>query len=154
MKALIIYADFASAVKASAVLRRAAHRAKVGAQWNIRPWRVDILRFAPAADETLMEAVDADVLVLAGPRVYSLPAWLMEWLESWGNRRQAEDCALVVLREETEGKGSTPEAPELSLFAERHGLDFIVEHDTSRDDEILSSERTVVSSSTSKLHYE
>src|SRR5260370_22552993 len=37
MKALIIYDDFASAVKASTVLLRAAHRAKLVAQCYIRP---------------------------------------------------------------------------------------------------------------------
>ena len=142
MKALIIYDDFASAVRASTALRQAAHRAKVRANWNLRPWRADILRFTPAADAALNDAVDADVIMLAGRRVYALPPWLRQWLESWGSRRKAEDCALVVVRDETEGKGSAPH-PELSLFAERHGLDFIVENDTSSDDEILSSVLTL-----------
>jgi hypothetical protein len=142
MKALIIYDDFASAVRASTALRQAAHRPKVRANWNLRPWRADILRFTPAADEALNDAVDADVIMLAGRPVYALPPWLRQWLEYWGSRRKAEDCALVVVRDETEGKGSAPN-PELSLFAQRHGLDFIVENDTSSDDEILSSVLTL-----------
>lgn len=137
MKALIIYDDFASAVRASTALRQAAHRAKLRANWNLRPWRSDILGFAPTADEALKDAVDADVIMLAGRRVYALPPWLRQWLESWGSRRKSEDCALVVVRDETEGKGSAPN-PGLSLFAERHRLDFIVENDASTDDEILS----------------
>ena len=142
MKALIIYDDFASAVRASTALRQAAHRAKVRAYWNLRPWRADILRFAPAAHEALNDALDADVIVLAGRRVYALRPWLTQWMESWGSRRKAEDCALVVVRGENEEKGSAPN-PELSRFAKRHRLDFIVENDTSSDDEILSSVLTL-----------
>ena len=89
MKALIIYDDFASAVRASTALRQAAHRAKVRANWNLRPWRADILRFTTAADEALNDAVDADVIMLAGRRVYALPPWLRQWLESWASRRKA-----------------------------------------------------------------
>ena len=142
MKALIIYDDFTSAIRASTALRQAAHRAKVRANCNLRPWRADILTFAPAADEALKDAVDADVIMLAGRRVYALPLWLRQWLESWASRRKPEDCALVVVRDETEVKDSAPN-PELSLFAERHGLDFIVENDISSDDEILSSVLTL-----------
>jgi hypothetical protein len=142
MKSLIIYHDVSAAVRACAVLRCAASRAKVRARWDIKPWRVDVLRLPLAADEAMREALDADLIVLAGPRVYSLPPWLNQWLESWANRRQAGDCALVVVREATDGKGPAPD-PKLSLFAERHGLDFIVERDTSCDDEMLSSVLTL-----------
>jgi hypothetical protein len=76
--------------------------------------------------------------MLAGRRVYALPPWLGQWLESWGSRRKPENCALVVVRDESEGKGSAPN-PEMSLFAQRHRLDCIVENETASDDEILSS---------------
>jgi hypothetical protein len=142
MNALIIYDDFASAIRASTALRQAAYRAKVRANWNLRPWRADILRFAPTADEALNDAVDADVVMLVGRRVYALPPWLSQWLESWGSRRKPEDCALIVVRDETDRKGSAPNA-ELSRFAEKHSLDFIVENDTSSDDGILSSVLTL-----------
>jgi hypothetical protein len=37
MKALIIYDDFNSAVKANATLQHSAHKADFAVQWNIRP---------------------------------------------------------------------------------------------------------------------
>ncbi len=134
MKAVIIYDDVASAARSVAILRRTLSLANVSAEWNIKPWCVDVLSLPMVADEALLEALDADIMVLAGPRVYSLSPSLNQWLESWGNRRQAADCALVVVREGTDGRDRAPD-PALSIFAERHDLDFIVEHNTLRDDE-------------------
>src|SRR4029077_13046842 len=88
MNALIIYDNFSSATTAVATLQRAAHHAELDAQWNMRPWRVDVLRLPSAADEALREAADADLIVLAGPQAYPLPTWLKEWLERWAKRRQ------------------------------------------------------------------
>src|SRR5882724_6657766 len=98
MTALIIYDNLASATTAVATLQHAAHRAELNAPWNIKPWRVDVLRFPLAADEALEEAADADLIVFAGPQAYLLPTWLKEWLERWTTRRQVEDVALAVMR--------------------------------------------------------
>ncbi|HWY78598.1 MAG TPA: hypothetical protein VN281_23485, partial [Verrucomicrobiae bacterium] len=76
MKALIIYDDFTGAVRAGAALQRATWSANVNADWDIRPWRTDVLRVASAADEALKEAADADLIVFAGSGAYSLPVWL------------------------------------------------------------------------------
>ena len=56
MKALIIYDDFAGAARAGAALQHATWSANVSADWDIRPWRTDVLRVASAADEALIEA--------------------------------------------------------------------------------------------------
>ena len=93
----------------------------------MKPWRVDILRLPSAADEALMEAADADLIVLAGPQAYPLPTWLKEWLERWAKRRQVRDVALAVMRGGTGGEISRPSAPpELFSFAARHGLRLIL----------------------------
>jgi hypothetical protein len=135
MKALIIYDNFACAVKARSTLQRAAYRANAGAHSNIKPWRLDVLRVPSAADEALMEAADADLIVFAGPRAYSLPAWLEEWLECWVMRREVEDPALGAVRDGTGGELAALAAPRLSRFAERYGLSFIIENETAREDQ-------------------
>ena len=61
MKAVIIYDDVASAARSIAILRRASSLANVSAEWNIKPWRVDVLSLPMAADEALLEALDADI---------------------------------------------------------------------------------------------
>src|ERR1035438_1937569 len=88
MKALIIYDDFHSAVKANASLQHSAHKADFAGQWNIRPWRVDLLKFPPIGDEALTEALDAHVIVFAGHSAHSLPFWLERWLEQWAKYRR------------------------------------------------------------------
>lgn len=124
MKVFVVYEDVTFAGRACAALRQAASRAKVHAKCDIRPWRVDILRLALAADEAMVEAVDADLVVLAGLRASSLPAWLKEWLECWGICRQTADPALLVISDKASGKHSGGITRELLRFAARNDVDF------------------------------
>jgi len=142
MNALIIYDNFSSATTALATIQHAAHRAELNTQWNIKPWRVDVLRFPLAADEALEEAADADLIVFAGPQTYQPPTWLKEWLECWAKLRQVGDAALAVICDRTGGGQSAPAAPELSRFAVRHGLSFITESENVREHVAASVVRT------------
>jgi hypothetical protein len=125
MNAVIIYDDFDFAAKAQAVLKHAAHCADEGAQWNVKPWRLDLLNFPPAADAALAEATDAHLIVFALRPARFVPAWLVDWLETWSARREVPEAALAVW----EG-GSADALParatgELSRFADHHRLRFI-----------------------------
>jgi len=141
MKALIIYDDLTGATRAMAALKRAALRANVGADWDIKPWRTDALKFPSVADRALIEAADADLIVLAGPQAHSLPTWLEDWLRCWVIRRNIEDAALAVLYGESAGVLVAPGAPHLSQFAEGHGLSLITESETTPKDQSLSAPR-------------
>jgi len=142
MNALIIYDKLSSATIAVGTLQHAAHRAELNAQWNIKLWRMDVLRLPWAADEALKEAADADLIVFAGPQAYRPPTWLKEWLERWARRRRVEDVALAVMRSGNGGKIASPAAPELSRFALRHGLSFITESEGVREQVAASVVRT------------
>lgn len=132
MKALIIYDDFNSAVKASITLLHSAHQADFTVRWNIRPWRADLLKFPPTADEALTEALDAHLIVFAGHSAQSLPVWLERWLEQWAKNRQIKDAALaVVSAERSEALSSASAKPDLSQFARRHDLSFIFDDGTT-----------------------
>src|SRR5271167_3717228 len=123
MKALIIYDDFYSAIKANASLQHSAHKADLAVRWNIRPWRVDMLKFPPTADEALTEALDAHLIVLAGHSAQSLPFWLERWLKQWAKYRRIKDAALaVVIAGSSEALSSASAKPDLSRFARRHDL--------------------------------
>jgi hypothetical protein len=129
MKALIIYDDFRSAVKANATLQHSANKADLAVQWNIRPWRTDLLKFPPTADE----ALDAHLIVFAGHSAQSLPFWLERWLEQWAKYRRIKDAALaVVIAGSSAALSSASAKPELSRFARRHDLSIIF------DDKITS----------------
>jgi len=117
MKALIIYDDPTGATRATAALKRAAWRANVGADWDIKPWRTDALKLPSVADKALIEAADADLIVLAGAQAHSLPTWLEEWLRCWVIRRNIEDAALAVLDDESSRVLVVPDAPQVSQFA-------------------------------------
>ena len=143
MKAFIIYDDFAGAAKATTALRQSAFSANVSAEWHIKPWRTDVLRYPSAGNEALIEAADADLIVFVGSRASSLPTWLEEWLRCWVIRRDVEDAALAVLYDESAGVLVTPDAPQLSQFAERHGLSFISENQTTPEDQTLPFPRAL-----------
>lgn len=125
MKALIIYDDFAVAKTASAALQRATYHADVTVHWNISPWRADMLKLQSVAEEALMAAIDAHLIVLAGRCARSLPGWLKDWLERWAARRQIHDVALAVIGDGNAAARSAPATPGLFQFARRHGLSLI-----------------------------
>ena len=126
MKALIIYDDIDSAERAIGFLRRAASLARMHTQWDIKPWRASVLRLAIAAEEALVEAVDADAIVFADLSGSRLPTWLKDWLKRWGVRRQTGEPALVVTCANPTTK-PTGVSQELLNFASHNKLDLIVQ---------------------------
>ena len=145
MKALIIYRNLASAAKVHSALQRAAQHADASVQWVIRPWRMNLLKFPPAAAEALADAADAHLIVFAGGIKQSLPFWLQPWLEHWAQRRQIGNAALAVFSEGIADALSISATQELLNFATRHGLDFIFDDRatvtlSSSEDRSLSNE--------------
>jgi hypothetical protein len=128
MKALIIYQNLASAAKVSSALQRAAQHADASIEWIIRPWRMDLLKFPPGAEEALADAMDTHLIVFAGGIEHSLPFWLQHWLEHWTQCRQIGNAALAVCSEGIADALSISATLELSDFATRHDLDFIFDH--------------------------
>ena len=125
MKALIIYDDVAAARRAIAILRRASCLSKMRLRWDIKPCRAEVLGLPIAADEALLEAICAEVIVLAdlsGVR----QIWLMDWLKCWSALRQSAESALVVTRANPDGKVSAI-SRELSSFAAQNRLDLMIE---------------------------
>lgn len=135
MKALIIYDNFAFAARANEMLQRAANQADAAMRWNIKPWRVDALNLHRSAEEALMDATDAHLIVFAGHRAQALPNWLLNWLERWAVCRQIADAAFAVVGGRNGDALSMPATPELSRFAGRHGLNFITDDEAVTNNE-------------------
>jgi hypothetical protein len=125
MHAVIIYDDLDIAAKAKAALERAAYRAEEASLWTVELWRLDMLILPPTAEAALAEAAAAHLIVLGVRQARLLPAWLPDWLEQWAIRREVQDAALALFEGGTADTLSATPAPELSRFAERHGLGFI-----------------------------
>ena len=124
LKAAVIYDDFDFAARAAALLERVAIRADEAMQWDVKPWRLDMLKQSSLANVALDETTDADLIVVALRKTPSLPDELMGWLERWAMKRQTEDTAMMVFCPE-ENAASTPLWRELKGFAEWHSLPFL-----------------------------
>jgi len=124
LKAAVIYDDFDFAARTAALLERAAVRSDEAIHWDIKPWRLDLLKPSSLADAALGEITDADLIVVALCKTHLPPDALLEWLERWAGRRQTRDAALMVLcPEETAGPMSS--WTRLKEFAEWQGLSFL-----------------------------
>ena len=99
MIAVIIYDKYDFATKANAMLERAAQRTGETEHWRVKPWRADILKLPPAAEEALAEAAEAHLILLAMRQVQSFLPWLLGWLERWAVCRRfmrpAWPCGVV-----------------------------------------------------------
>ncbi len=128
LKATVIYDDFDFATRAAALLERVAIRVREAVKWDVRPWRLDVLKESSLAEAAVAEAADADLIVFALRKTPSPPAELTVWLEHWKTHRQIEDAAVMVLSP-VENTAATPLWLELKQFAGRYGLAFLSSHD-------------------------
>jgi len=127
LKAVIIYDDFDSATRATALLERVAIRADEGIKLDIRPWRFDILKQPTVLALTVAAAANADLIVLALRRTRSATAELLGWLKNWAEHRQIKDAAMMAL---CSGKTQAPSVfwNELKTFAAVNGLTVLDGH--------------------------
>jgi len=132
LKAVIIYDDFDSATRATALLERVAMRADEAMKWDIKPWRFDVLKQPTLAALTVAVAANADLIVLALRQTHSTPAELLDWLIKWAEHRRIEDAAVLPL---PSGEPQTPSASgdELKVFAEGYGLILLDSHTVGND---------------------
>ncbi|MGO8838547.1 MAG: hypothetical protein ACLQAH_06265 [Limisphaerales bacterium] len=124
LKAAVIYDDFDFAARTAALLERAAVRSDEAIRWDIKPWRLDLLKPSSLADAALEEIINADLIVVALCKTHLPPDALLEWLERWARRRQTRDAALMVLCPE-EAAGPMSCWARLKEFAEWQGLPFL-----------------------------
>ncbi len=137
MIAVIIYDKYDFATKANAMLERAAQRTGETEHWRVKPWRADILKLPPAAEEALAEAADAHLILLAMRQVQSFLPWLLGWLERWAVCRRIHAAGLAVWAGGIADAGSARAIPDLSHFARRHGLSLIFDDNALAEDKSL-----------------
>ncbi len=84
LKATVIYDDFDFATRAAALLERVALRVHEAMKWDVKPWRLDVLKQSSLAEVAGAEAADADLIVFALSKTHSPPPELTVWLEDLG----------------------------------------------------------------------
>jgi hypothetical protein len=132
LKAIVIYDNFDFATRAAALLERVALRVHEAMKWDVKPWRLDVLRQPSLAETALAEAADADLIVFALNKTHLPPPELTAWLENWETHRQTKDTAVMALFP-GEPAAATPLWHELKQFAGRHGLAFLSSHDVRQN---------------------
>jgi hypothetical protein len=132
LKAAVIYDDFDFAARTAALLERAAIRPDEATKWDLKPWRLDLLKPSSLADAALDETADADLMVVALCKTRRLPDELLEWLEHWAAHRQVADAAVLGLCPE-EIAGPRSSGNRLREFAEWRGLLFLGSHSLQND---------------------
>ena len=128
MKALIIYQNFASAIKANTALQNLKLPAGTGtgAGWEVVPVRMEMLKLPPTTTQALIAATDAHLVLFVGASSHSLPSWVLDWLQRWVAVRQIKD-AIVAVSAGTYGDApALPVLRALRQFAGKHGLRFIM----------------------------
>ena len=138
MKALLIYQDVASAAKVNTALLRSAQNLDFAVQWTIRPWRVDMLKFPPTAEEALTDATDVHLIIFVGRCAQSFPFWLEHWLEHWAKCRHFGEASLGVIDSSRIDTVATAIASQLTSFAKCHGLGFVTDDGKVREDKMMS----------------
>jgi hypothetical protein len=131
-KAVIIYDDFDSATYATALLERVALRADEAIKWDIKPWRLDVLKQPTLAALTVAVAANADLIVLALNRIHSTPVELLAWLKNWAEHRRIEDAAMLALSPD----GSHTQSKywnDIRAFAKQRDLTFLGNHNVWND---------------------
>lgn len=139
MKALIIYQNFASAIKANTALQNLKLPADAGADWEVVPVRMEMLKLPPTATQALMAAMDVHIVLFVGAFSQSLPSWVLDWLQRWAAVRQVKDAVVAV------NAGAYGDAPALPViralreFAGERGLSFIMSAEIVRQPWIAPS---------------
>ena len=124
LKAAIIYDDFEFAARTALQLEQAAVRSDEAMRWDIRPWRLDLLKSSSLAEAALAEAADADLIVIALSRTPLVPDALLGWLDRWADGRRVREAALLVLCPEA-AAGPKSSWERLKAFAAWRGLSFL-----------------------------
>ena len=131
LKVFLLYDDFELARRAK--LRLDAAAARCGeVQYQVTPWRSDLLEQPAWADAALAEALDADLMLLALGHTVFLPPALQRWLEVWATCRTVPDAAAGLLVPAKTSHATLLLGSELESFARRHGLTWLAELQSSQ----------------------
>jgi hypothetical protein len=137
LKAAVIYDDFDFAARATALLDRAAIRTDEAMKWDVKPWRLNVLKQPSLADAALGETIGADLIMVALRKTLLLPDELKDWLESWTMKRQVEDAAMMLFCPEEKATAMWL-WDELKEFAEWHNLLFLGSRNLQDDSDSMA----------------
>jgi hypothetical protein len=129
-EAVIIYDDLVSVLSANAVLGGGPLQAEEDgkdAEWSARSWQFDMLQPGTLAEQALVAAEGANLLLFTTTGTKATPEWIGRWLERWAASHSQSDTVLgfVLAGETLEEKLHVSETVDfLRQLAECHVLTF------------------------------
>jgi len=129
MKAVVFSDNTAFATKVASTLARVGRQARVNVEWKAKLWPINALNESALADNALVEALDAHLILFSRHRARSLPGCVFDWLGRWAAGRTIQDAAVGVIEDEISARSPASSFPELSAFAREHGMSFIVNNE-------------------------
>ena len=125
LKAVVLYSEIESGLKAKTLLHRASQRAGWAGAMEHSFWRFDVMSKPSVAREALYGAVDADMVLLVAKGMSKPPEWLLEWLELWAISRRIPDAILAAWCEEHVPEEANKGIKTLRKLAEQYALEFL-----------------------------
>jgi hypothetical protein len=136
MKALIIYDDFASAARANAALQQSARNLDHSMEWEVIPWRSEVLKYPESAAEMLTDALDAHLIVITARSAQSTPLGLKCWLNHWAKCRRIKSAAVALVTEGSTFLLSALAGDEMPTLADQHGFSIFFDKSQNPEDKI------------------
>jgi hypothetical protein len=125
LKAVVLYSEIESGLKAKTLLQRAAQRAGWAGAMEHSFWRFDVMSQPSVAREALYGAADADMVLLVAKGMSKPPEWLLEWLEIWAVTRRIPDAILAAWCEEHVPEDTDKGIKTLRKLADQYALEFL-----------------------------
>jgi hypothetical protein len=97
LKALVIYEDLATALRAKHSLGQLCEQLSPEAEVHIRLWRLDLLNQPLLAEQAAIEAATSDLIVLSLHRGQELRGEACGWLARWLEHQTNRPCTLAAL---------------------------------------------------------
>ncbi len=129
LNALLVYEDVTVALRGQEVLRSLARELKPQFELHSSLWKFDLLPYPELVEQATLEALEADVIIIAAHGETDLSPHVTGWIESWlpGKRgRQAALIALLGRGDEVVGELGQPRPVReyLREAAQNGGMDF------------------------------
>lgn len=98
---ILVYEDRASAQRGLALYQRLMRDLGVDCDFNLNVWKFAVLGLARLDEISTEQAAEADLVIVCTRDAVEPPARVQAWFERWLELKGRNDCALVVLGEDT-----------------------------------------------------
>jgi hypothetical protein len=102
---VLVYQDFDSGTRAKEFFDRLVHDHEGRFRFLCHLWKFDLLQAPELKDQAMLEAVDADMLVIAALGKPELPRAVRDWIERWLRRTTLSGALVALLAGAETGKG-------------------------------------------------